>query len=70
MGTIVIAKKTGIEREIFSTRLMPSLIRRLKIYAATEGRHIHEVIEEALEGYLENSKKKKKSYTSRPHIRA
>lgn len=39
--------------EPFSNRLPRSLHRRLKVYAAQQGKSIGEILEEALTGYLE-----------------
>jgi hypothetical protein len=59
MGTVVVSKKTGEEKEMFSTRLTPPLLLELKIYSSYNRKHIHEVVEAAIKEYIRSTKGKR-----------
>jgi predicted DNA-binding protein len=51
-------KKDEIKRDVFSTRLNPELVRRLKYLSADEKKPLNVLLEEAIEMLLKSRHKK------------
>jgi predicted transcriptional regulator len=56
---IGMTKKSEIKRTVFSTRLDPDLVKKLKHIAVDEKKPMSQLLEEAIVSYLRNIKKGK-----------
>ncbi|KWT92163.1 MAG: hypothetical protein H7843_10245 [Nitrospirota bacterium] len=52
-------ERDGVQRETFSTRLNPELLKKLKYLAVGEGKKLNELIEEAVVLLLDDYKRRK-----------
>ncbi|WP_420267254.1 ribbon-helix-helix domain-containing protein [Candidatus Magnetominusculus dajiuhuensis] len=52
-------ERDGVQRETFSTRLNPELLKKLKYLAVEEGKKLNELIEEAVALLLADYKRRK-----------
>ncbi|MBF0456520.1 MAG: ribbon-helix-helix domain-containing protein [Nitrospirae bacterium] len=52
-------EKDSIQRETFSTRLNPELLKKLRYLAVEEGKKLNELIEEAVVMLLDEYKRRK-----------
>ncbi len=50
------AKRSDVQREVFSTRLDPQLVKKLRHLAVDEGKGLNELLEEAIKLLLMKKK--------------